>query len=126
MPCQYTLKVVSDFAAAHSLREYKGACQRLHGHNWKVEVEAEANELDEIGIAIDFKTLKKYTKQIISQLDHQYLNEISPFDMLNPTAENISRYFYQELNKLLRNEKANVVAVTIWETERASARYTEN
>lgn len=125
MAALYTLKIVRDFAAAHSLRGYEGACQRLHGHNWKVEVEVSAGQLNDIGIAIDFKVIKSYTKSISKKLDHYYLNEISPFDKINPTAENIAQYFFTELKNKLKDEHANVAAVTVWETERASARYTE-
>jgi len=125
MSARYTLKVVSDFAAAHALRDYAGACKRLHGHNWKIEVEAQAKELDEAGMAIDFKVLKAHTNEVSARLDHQNLNEITPFDKINPTAENIARFFYLEINKLIKNFNTKVIAVTIWETERASAKYTE-
>jgi 6-pyruvoyltetrahydropterin/6-carboxytetrahydropterin synthase len=91
----FVLKIVTDFGAAHSLRDYPGDCARLHGHNWGVEVSVEAQELDASGIAIDFREIKKQTKAIVKRLDHQYLNEIPPFDILNPTAENIAKYFYQ-------------------------------
>jgi queuosine biosynthesis protein QueD len=83
----FVLKIVTDFGAAHSLRDYPGDCARLHGHNWGVEVSVEAQELDASGIAIDFREIKKQTKAIVKRLDHQYLNEIPPFDILNPTAE---------------------------------------
>ncbi len=126
MTALYTLKVVRDFAAAHSLRGYDGTCKRLHGHNWKVEVEVITDQLNDIGIAIDFKTIKSYTKSISERLDHYYLNEVAPFDKINPTAENIARYFFSELKQMLKNKNANIGAVTVWETERASVRYTEN
>ena len=126
MPARYTLKVVSDFAAAHSLRNYPGDCSRLHGHNWKVEVEIQATELDNLGMAIDFKTVKQTTKMVTDELDHGYLNEIPPFDSINPTAENIAAYIYRRLGEEISEPRVQVHAVTIWETERASVRYTED
>ena len=125
MPARYTLKVVSDFAAAHSLRNYPGDCSRLHGHNWKVETEIQASELDELGMAIDFKTVKQVTKQVTDELDHSFLNEIPPFDSINPTAENIAAYIYRRLGEEINEPRVRVHAVTIWETERACVRYTE-
>ena len=125
MTTLYTLKVVSDFASAHSLRDYPGDCQRLHGHNWKVEVEVVASELDEMGMGIDFKQMKCITKEVTDTLDHRYLNEIKPFDKINPTAENIASHLYKQISKKLNNARAKVKAVTLWETERACVRYTE-
>lgn len=125
MSSLYTLKVVLDFASAHSLRDYPGDCSRLHGHNWKVETEVCARKLDDVGMALDFKIVRKATKEVADRLDHHYLNEMAPFDVINPTAENIAGYFFQELSKLLNDERVKVSAVTIWETERACVRYSE-
>lgn len=125
MTARYTLKVVSDFASAHSLRDYAGDCRKLHGHNWKLEVEATAMELDKLGMAIDFKTLKRLVRQVTDELDHSYLNEIAPFDMINPTAENMAAYIYRRLSEALDNPRVRISAVTLWETERACVRYTE-
>ncbi len=125
MSPRYTLKVVSDFAAAHALRDYPGDCRKLHGHNWKVEVEASASELDELGMAIDFKEIKRHTKKVTDELDHQYLNDIPPFDTVNPTAENMAAYIYRRLGEELNNPRVRISAVTLWETERACVRYTE-
>ncbi len=125
MSARYTLKVVSDFAAAHSLRNYPGDCSRLHGHNWKVETEIQASELDELGMAIDFKTVKQVTKKVTDELDHGFLNEIPPFDSINPTAENIAAYIYRRLGEEINEPRVRIHAVTIWETERACVRYTE-
>lgn len=126
MAACYTLKVLTEFAAAHSLRDYPGDCRRLHGHNWKVEAEVVAHALDAIGMGMDFKAIRQAAKEVGDRLDHHYLNEIEPFDRLNPTAENIAAYFYRELGTLLNNERARVSAVTLWETDRASVRYTED
>ena len=125
MSTRYTLKIIIDFAAAHSLRDYAGECQRLHGHNWKVEVEVTAHELDKAGMGIDFKEIKAASREVVNRLDHQYLNEIPPFDVLNPTAENIAAYLYQEIGKIMNTPRIKVSAVTLWETERASVRYDE-
>ncbi|NYT28120.1 6-carboxytetrahydropterin synthase QueD [Candidatus Thiodubiliella endoseptemdiera] len=121
----FVLKIVTDFGAAHSLRNYPGDCARLHGHNWGVEMSIEAQELDVNGIAIDFREIKKQTKAVVKRLDHQYLNEITPFDKLNPTAENIAKYMYQEVAKLINNQDVRVCEVIIWETPRASVTYSE-
>lgn len=125
MSARYTVKVLVDFASAHTLRDYPGECRRLHGHNWKVEVEAVATELDEIGMAIDFKVVKQAARELAARLDHRYLNEITPFDTVNPTAENIAAWFYRELSQMLNNPRVRISAVTLWETERACVRYTE-
>jgi 6-pyruvoyltetrahydropterin/6-carboxytetrahydropterin synthase len=125
MPVKYTLKVVSDFSSAHTLRDYPGACSRMHGHNWKVEAEVEANQLDDIGMGIDFKAIRQQVRELTDTLDHRYLNEIKPFDQINPTAENIAAFLFQGLAKTLNNERIRVKALTLWETERACVRYEE-
>ncbi|MEJ2179487.1 MAG: 6-carboxytetrahydropterin synthase QueD [Gammaproteobacteria bacterium] len=126
MAASYNLKIVTDFASAHTLRDYPGACSRMHGHNWKVEVEVIATELDNVGMGIDFKAIKKATKQVIAELDHRYLNEIKPFDEINPTAENLAAYIYKGVSELINNQRVQVSAVTLWETERACVRYSED
>ncbi|MCK4742694.1 MAG: 6-carboxytetrahydropterin synthase QueD [Sulfuriflexus sp.] len=125
MSPRYTLKVVSDFASAHTLRDYPGACSRMHGHNWKVEAEVITTQLDNVGMGIDFKKIKHAVKELTDTLDHRYLNEIEPFDSINPTAENIAAWLYQGLSKKLNNEHIQVSALTLWETERACVKYTE-
>lgn len=125
MAARYTLKVVSDFASAHTLREYPGACSRMHGHNWKVELEVVATALDETGMGVDFKVMKHAVREVTDRLDHYYLNDVKPFDTINPTAENIAAYLYRELSDKLNNEHIKVSAVTLWETERACVRYAE-
>ena len=127
MASTYSLKVVSDFASAHTLRNYPGACSRMHGHNWKVEAEVEASQLDETGMAVDFKVIRQAVKKLTDRLDHYYLNEIPPFDKINPTAENIAAYLYRGLSEALMNdEHIRVQAITLWETERACVRYSES
>jgi len=126
MAAKYTLKVLADFASAHTLRGYPGACSRMHGHNWKVEAEVEATTLNDIGMAIDFKEIKTAVRAIAAELDHYYLNDLEPFREINPTAENIAQYFYRELEKRINSESISVSALTLWETERACVRYTED
>lgn len=123
---KYTLKIVTDFAAAHLLRDYPGVCSQLHGHNWKVEVEVTSTTLDHIGMGVDFKVLKEATRAELAALDHRHLNEIAPFDRINPTAENISAYLFQRLVARLNSATSHVTAITLWETERACVRYTED
>jgi 6-pyruvoyltetrahydropterin/6-carboxytetrahydropterin synthase len=125
MPSRYQLKTHATFCAAHKLRGYQGNCARLHGHNYRVEVEVEATKLDEIGIGIDFRDIRAATEELAGELDHRYLNEIPPFDEVNPTAENVAAYFYRRLGRALDGPQARVAAVTIWETERCSVRYSE-
>ncbi|HEX23191.1 MAG TPA: 6-carboxytetrahydropterin synthase QueD [Chromatiales bacterium] len=126
MASTYSLKVVSDFASAHTLRDYPGACSRMHGHNWKVEAEVEASTLDEVGMAVDFRVIRQAVKKLTDRLDHYYLNEIPPFDEINPTAENIAAYLYRGLSEALNDERIRVQAITLWETERACVRYSES
>ena len=125
MSARYTMKILTDFAAAHYLREYEGVCNRLHGHNWKVEVNVVARELDKVGMGMDFKVIKDATKTLIGRLDHYNLNDLPPFDTINPTAENIAAYLYREISKQLNSETITVSAITLWETERACVRYSE-
>jgi len=122
----YTLKILADFASAHTLRDYPGDCSRMHGHNWKLEVEVTANALNDHGMGMDFKTIKTATRELAKTLDHRYLNDIPPFDTINPTAENIAQYFYQNLSNTLNIDTAKISAVTLWETDRACVRYSED
>jgi 6-pyruvoyltetrahydropterin/6-carboxytetrahydropterin synthase len=121
----YTLKILSEFASAHTLRDYPGACSRMHGHNWKVEVEVKAQRLNDIGMGIDFKQIKSATRQVTDELDHQYLNEIPPFDRINPTAENIAAHIFKSVSDMINRDGLRVDAVTLWETDRACVRYEE-
>jgi 6-pyruvoyltetrahydropterin/6-carboxytetrahydropterin synthase len=125
MAATFTLRVLTDFASAHTLRGYPGQCANLHGHNWKVEVEVEAAALDDIGMAVDFKVVKHLARAIAGRLDHQYLNDLEPFTRINPTAENIAQWFFREMARELSQPGLRVSALTLWETERACVRYTE-
>jgi 6-pyruvoyltetrahydropterin/6-carboxytetrahydropterin synthase len=112
----WTLKVRDKFQAAHYLREYKGKCEKVHGHTFQVEVEIGVGELDRLGIGIDFTEIKKRLSEVLP--DHTLLNDVYPF---NPSVENLSRHFYREFKKLYP-----VKAVTVWESEDASATYSED
>lgn len=125
MAAKYTLKVLTEFASAHTLRNYPGACSRMHGHNWKVELEIQASALNDIGIAIDFKAMKQAANDVCDRLDHQYLNDLEPFNKINPTAENIAAYLYAEISRLINDDTVKVSTLTLWETDRACVRYTE-
>lgn len=122
----YELVIEQWFAASHNLRDYDGACERLHGHNWKVEVHIEARELDHRDIALDFKVLKKETTKILQdRLDHRYLNDIPPFDKINTTAENLAKYIYEEIGKGVNDGNVKIARVKVWESNNAAATYYE-
>lgn len=121
----YRLKVVTSFAAAHNLNNYQGECENLHGHNWRVEVEVTARELDKAGLGIDFKILKAETKELLGTLDHKYLNELDFFKGESPSSENISRFIFHELGRKINTDNVKVVMVTVWESDFACASYYE-
>jgi len=122
----FELMVETTFSAAHQLKGYRGKCERLHGHNWKVQVHVIAEKLNEIDIAIDFHELKSLTNEVVSALDHSILNEIFPFTEKNPSSENIAKWVYDSLRKKIENETIQLSAVTVWESENASATYYES
>lgn len=126
MPATYTLTVLTDFAAAHTLRDYPGDCSRMHGHNWKLEAEIHATALNEVGMAVDFKDMKRVAREIAGELDHRYLNDLPPFTTVNPTAENIAAHIYHRMSERLNTDSARVSAITLWETDRACVRYSED
>ena len=119
----YELKVVSNLAAAHQLRNFEGQCENLHGHNWRIEVYVAGDDLQENGILIDFKLIKKATEKVIQELDHRFLNELEGFRDINPSSENIARYIYESLSRDLNSKKAKVSRVTAWESDSACATY---
>ncbi|TAL23587.1 MAG: 6-carboxytetrahydropterin synthase QueD [Nitrospirae bacterium] len=122
----FELMVETTFAAAHQLRGYKGKCEQMHGHNWKVQVHVVAERLNDIDIAMDFHDLKNILNEVIEPLDHSFLNDIFPFTEKNPSSENIAKWIYDSLNKKLSEEDAQVSAVTVWESDSASATYYED
>ncbi len=120
----YRLSIQTNISAAHLIRGYKGPCARLHGHNWKLKVDVTASVLNEIGMAIDFKDLKEITWKIAGRYDHQNFNEIAPFDKINPTAENVAKYFFEEIDRLLP-EGIKMAKISLWETEKYLVEYSE-
>jgi 6-pyruvoyltetrahydropterin/6-carboxytetrahydropterin synthase len=121
----YEVSVDETFAAAHNLRNYHGKCEDLHGHNYKVRVVLAGEELDDTGLLYDFVQMKKAIQGVIRTLDHKYLNELAPFDTLNPSAENIARHIYDQTAKQLPKAAngAGIWSVTVWETETSAATY---
>ncbi len=119
----YTLTVRDHFAAAHRLREYHGECEKLHGHSWRIEVELEGAELNDLGMLMDFREVKAALKGVLDRLDHGYLNEVEPFDNLNPTTENLCRYVAEQLRDSL-DCRVSIRRVTCWESEKCGASYT--
>ena len=120
----YTVAVRAHYDAAHFLRDYKGECERLHGHRFVVEVALGTNELDDSGIAFDFVPLKEELEEIASRLDHRNLNEIPPFTEIETSAENQARYFFDELKKRLPPEIARgILYARVWETPTQWAQY---
>ena len=124
----YEVTVEDSFAAGHYLRDYKGKCENPHGHNYKVRITLRGTELDRAGLLLDFKDLKEVMRHVIERLDHQMLNDIEPFTSLNPSAENLARYFYEQAGarlKTLTHGRVSIGDVTIWETDTTTARYSE-
>ncbi len=121
----YEINIITTIAAAHRLRGYKGKCEEIHGHNWKVEVYIQSDKLDDLGMVMDFKVLKKKTEQFLKIYDHKYLNEVAPFDKINPSSENLARSIYKELSKKINNKNCKVSKVKVWESDDASANYYE-
>ena len=124
----FEVTVEDSFAAGHYLRNYKGKCENPHGHNYKVRVTLQGRELDPAGLLLDFKDLKTVMKPTIDRLDHQMMNDIEPFKTLNPSAENLAKYFFDETNSRLKSAtsgRVSVKVVTIWETDTTTATYFE-
>ena len=121
----YHLTIQTHFAAAHNLLNYQGDCENLHGHNWKVEVTVQTATLDEAGLGIDFKILKKHTREIMAQLDHKYLNDLEAFQGVSPSSEKISKFIYDCLcSGLAGYDDVTVEKITVWESDNAYASYT--
>jgi 6-pyruvoyltetrahydropterin/6-carboxytetrahydropterin synthase len=121
----YELKIISQFSAAHQLREFVGKCEELHGHNWKVEAYVTGNRLGKDGLLIDFALIKKQTEQALEEMDHKFLNDLEAFKDINPSSENIARYIFKSLSKELNNENVRLSKVTAWESDSACATYSE-
>jgi 6-pyruvoyltetrahydropterin/6-carboxytetrahydropterin synthase len=118
----YELSITSDFSAAHNLRGYRGKCERLHGHNWRVDVRLAGDRLDDAGMLIDFTEARRLLAEVLDPFDHAYLNEVAPFDKINPSSENLARVIAEGLAARLPAGVA-LASVTVWESDRCSATY---
>ena len=124
----YELTVEREFSSGHFLRNYHGRCENPHGHNYKVRLTLAGTELDQAGLLLDFKLIKQVMRPVIDRIDHQMLNDLEPFTTVNPSAENIARYFYEQTNQQLAgmtNGRVRVKDCTIWETDTTSATFYE-
>ena len=118
----YRLMVTGRFAAAHSLRNFKGRCEALHGHNWKVEVVVRGDQLDQADLLMDFGELKKLMNQALDRLDHHHLNEVPPFDQVNPSSELIAKHLFETIGAELPGH-VTMHSVSAWESEDSRATY---
>ena len=124
----FEVSVEDTFAAGHALRGYRGKCENPHGHNYKVRITLAGESLDHIGLLYDFKDLKQVMGEVIDRLDHQFLNDIEPFRQQNPSAENMAKYFYEEVSarlKQMTDGRVRVRQVKLWETDTTTATYYE-
>lgn len=121
----YDLMVESQFSSAHQLRGYKGKCEMLHGHNWRVQITVSSDNLNDIGIMVDFHELKDISAEVISSLDHSFLNDVFPFTEINPSSENIAKWIFDSIKKKIDSKPCEVSSVTVWENEASSATYYE-
>ena len=120
----FELKIITDFAAAHQLKMVAEKCENLHGHNWKIEVCVAGETLNDAGVLIDFRELKRHVAEVINRLDHKYLNELEYFhDAYQPSSENIAMYIAKELQTAINGPSVRVVSVAAWESEDACATY---
>jgi len=120
----FEVTIEETFAAGHALRNYHGRCENVHGHNYRCHVTIEGRELNTIGLLVDFVELKKVVHAVLDRMDHQWLNDLPPFDAINPSAENMARHIYDEVSGGLGDtEGLRVASVRLWETDTASVTY---
>ena len=120
----FEISVEQTFAAGHALRNYKGKCENVHGHNYRVRVTIEGEQLDSTGLLVDFLDVKRLMGGAIEYLDHRFINDLDPFDKINPSAENIAKYFYDRLHNGLKNSPpVRISEIRVWETDTSSAVY---
>ena len=117
----FEIRIESSFSSAHRLRGYKGKCEALHGHNWKVEVFVQSAGLDKIGIVVDFHVIKRLLGSVLKKLDHIFLNDVAYFKKVNPTSENIAKYIFDQLQA--KDKKLELTKVTVWESDTSYASY---
>lgn len=124
MAGQFEVMIERNFSSAHQLRGYKGKCENLHGHNYKIEIYARGNELDNIGLLVDFVELKQAADEVVQYLDHRNINELPPFDEeLNPSAENLARYILERIAARVGDERVQIYKVRCFETPTSVATY---
>lgn len=120
----FEVTIEQTFAAGHALRNYRGKCENVHGHNYRCQVTMEGDQLDRVGLLMDFVELKKSVQSVIDRLDHQWLNDFPPFDVLNPSAENMAKYIYDEVLKSIATPPGvRLESVRLWETDTSYAVY---
>ncbi|MCC6389162.1 MAG: 6-carboxytetrahydropterin synthase QueD [Bryobacterales bacterium] len=124
----FEVSVEDTFAAGHSLRNYRGKCENVHGHNYRVRVTLEGEDVDPVtGLLVDFVEVKRLLRKTMAYLDHQFINDLPPFTEVNPSAENIAKYFCEEVQKGLEEggsaAPVRIQAVTVWETDTSVASY---
>ena len=121
----FEVSVEETFSAGHALRGYRGKCENPHGHNYKVRVTLDGSALDGIGLLYDFSHLKKTIHEVIDGVDHRFLNDQAPFNVLNPSAENIAKYFYEEIARQMvpASNGARIARIEVWETDTTCATY---
>jgi len=123
MSPRFELSIETHFSAAHQLRDYPGDCARLHGHNWHVTLYVSCADLDELGLGIDYKVMKNELKQALKPWDHYNLNDVPPFDVINPSSENVARELYKEISAKLDNDRLHVSRIEVSETCTAKVTY---
>lgn len=121
----FEVGIRDEFAAAHAIRDYNGPCERLHGHNYRVEVVVAGGETDTRGIVVDFRDLKAMVRAVLSELDHRLLNDLPAFERASPTSEILACYIYGQLSEAVKVRGLQLRRVTVWETDRAWASYSE-
>jgi 6-pyruvoyltetrahydropterin/6-carboxytetrahydropterin synthase len=120
----FEVSVEQTFAAGHALRNYKGSCEDVHGHNFRVRVTVEGEQLDSSGLLVDFLELKSAIDGVVAYLDHKFINDLPPFNEINPSAENLAKYFYDRVSVGLKNDvPVRISEVCVWETDTSSAVY---
>jgi 6-pyruvoyltetrahydropterin/6-carboxytetrahydropterin synthase len=120
----FEITIEESFAAGHALRNYRGKCENVHGHNYRCQVTVEGEQLDNIGLLVDFVELKRVVHSVLDRMDHQWLNDWPPFDKLNPSAENMAKFIYDEvLSGLGTRPGVRIAWVKLWETDTSSAVY---
>lgn len=119
----YDIFIKTHFSSGHHLRDYPGSCELPHGHNWKVTVTVRANELDSLGMGIDFKELKSKVNEVVDELDHRILNDMPEFSEVNPSSENIARFVFDKLSIPLKHQRYHLHSVTVYETDTSGLTY---